>query len=131
MLKDKEDKIFKSKEQLHRAKEDAIKEYRNCDTLLYELGGSFADCLRQVKVSFSDLNLSHISIDTQAQTPAHPADQEDTDELFADDTTPSLQDDGETAPPEDQVKPVKDEARPLGRNQMAKERDGETPTDPQ
>ena len=50
MLKDKEVEIFKLKKQLRRAKEDAIKEYCNSDTLLYKLGGSFADsfddCLR-------------------------------------------------------------------------------------
>lgn len=50
ILKDKKEEIFKLKKQLCQAKEDAIKEYRNSDALLYELGGSFAngfdDCLR-------------------------------------------------------------------------------------
>ena len=49
-LKDKKDEITKSKKQLHRAKEDAIKEYRDSEALLAELGGPFADgfddCLR-------------------------------------------------------------------------------------
>ena len=49
-LKDKEDEITKSKKQLHRAKEDAIKEYHDSEALLAELGGHFADgfddCLR-------------------------------------------------------------------------------------
>jgi len=70
ILKDKEDKISKLKKQLCQAKEDAIKEYCNSDALLCELGGSFADgfddCLRQVKASFPDLDLSQISIDAQA-----------------------------------------------------------------
>ena len=43
VLKDKEDEITKSKKLLHRAKDDAIKEYHDSDTLLSELGGSFAD----------------------------------------------------------------------------------------
>ena len=50
MLKDKEDEIFKSKKQLHRAKEDKIKEDCDSDAFLAELGDSFADgfdnCLR-------------------------------------------------------------------------------------
>ena len=67
ILKDKEDEISKLKKQLCRAKENAIKEYHNSDALLYELGTSFAnsfdDCLRQVKASFPDLDLSQTSID--------------------------------------------------------------------
>ena len=58
ILKDKGE-ILEVKCQLHQAKEDTIKEYK-------ELDGSFADifdnCFRQVKVSFSNLDLSHISI---------------------------------------------------------------------
>ena len=67
ILKDKEDAISKLKKQLCRAKENVIKEYHNSDALLYELGTSFAnsfdDCLRQVKASFPDLDLSQTSID--------------------------------------------------------------------
>ena len=118
MLKDKDDEISKLVEQLCRAKEDTIKEYRNSDTLLYQLGGSFtdnfADCLRQVKASFLDLDLSHISIDAQGQTPACPVNQGDSNELFANDTIPNPQDDEETAPYEDQVKSVRKEAIHLG-----------------
>lgn len=69
VLKDKEDKISKSKKQLRLAKEDAIKEYCDSNAFLSELGGSFADffddCLCQVKAFFPDLDPSHISIDTQ------------------------------------------------------------------
>ena len=58
ILKDKGE-ILEVKCQLHQAKEDMIKEYK-------ELDGSFANifdnCFRQVKVSFSNLDLSHISI---------------------------------------------------------------------
>ena len=67
ILKDKEEEVSKLKKLLRQAKKDAIKEYRNSDALLYELGGSFVDgiddCLRQVRVSFLDLDLSQISID--------------------------------------------------------------------
>ena len=60
----------KFKKHLRRAKEDAIKEYRDFDALLFELGGSFAngfdDSLHQVKASFLDLDLSKISINAQA-----------------------------------------------------------------
>ena len=42
-LKDKEDEITKSKKQLYWAKEDAIKEYRDSEAFLVELGGPFAD----------------------------------------------------------------------------------------
>ena len=42
-------------------------EYRDSDALLKELGGSFVDgfddCFHQVKASFLDLDLSHISIE--------------------------------------------------------------------
>ena len=69
ILKDKEEEIFRLKNQLSQAKEDAIKEYRNSSGL-YELGRSFADgfddCIHQVKASFSDLYLSQISIEAQA-----------------------------------------------------------------
>lgn len=69
VLKDNEDEISQSKKLLCRAKEDTIKEYRDSDALLAELGGFFADdfddCLRQVKASFLDLDLSHITIDAK------------------------------------------------------------------
>ena len=101
VLKDKEDEISKSKNQLCQAKEDAIKEYRDSDTLLVKLGGSFADgfndCLHQVKASFSSLDLSHITIDAEGQTPARPIDSEGTNELFAYDTT-NPQGDKEASP---------------------------------
>ena len=67
-------------------------EYRDSDTLLNELGGSFVDgfddCFHQVKASFLDLDLSHISIEAQAQTLAHPVYSEGINELFVDDSTP-------------------------------------------
>lgn len=69
ILKDKEAETMEAKSQLCHAKEVAIKEYRDSDDLLRELGGSFTDgfddCIRQVKASFPDLDLSHVSIDAQ------------------------------------------------------------------
>ena len=70
ILKDKEGEISELKKQLHQVKGDAIREYRDSDAFLYELGGSFADgfndCFCQVKASFPDLDLSKISIDIKA-----------------------------------------------------------------
>lgn len=87
VLKDKEDEISKFKKQLCHAKEDAIKEYRDSDALLSKLGSSFADdfddCLCQVKASFLNLDLSHITIDSEGQTLARPVASNRNDELFA------------------------------------------------
>ena len=74
LLKDKKGEISEAKGLLCQAKEDdVVREYCDFDTLLKELGGSFADgfnnCFRQVKASLLNLDLSHISIDAQAQTP--------------------------------------------------------------
>ncbi|XP_075665687.1 uncharacterized protein LOC142635417 [Castanea sativa] len=71
---------------IYQAKVDAIREYRDSDAFLMELGSSFSDgfddCIRQVKASFPDLDLAHINIDAEAQTLAHPVDSEGTEELF-------------------------------------------------
>ena len=79
---------------LRQAKDDTVQEYHDSNALLKELGGSFANgfdnCFHQVKASFSDLNLSHISIDVQAQTPAQPVYSEGIDKLFAEKPTPTL-----------------------------------------
>ena len=74
IAKDKEAEILEAKSQLRHTKDVAIKEYHDSDVFLRELNGSFADgfndCLRQVKTSFPDLDLSHVFIDAQPQTPA-------------------------------------------------------------
>lgn len=130
MLKDKEDEISKSKKELRQAKKDVIKEYRDFDALLAELGSSFVDdfddFLYQVKASFPDLDLSHITIDVEGQISARPIDFEGTDELFEDDTTSNPQGDKEAAPHDDQTKSIDKESRPLEGNQMVEEKDGET-----
>lgn len=126
ILKDKEGVIKDAKDKLCQAKEDAIMEYHDFDTLLKELSGSFADgfddCFRQVKVSFSDLDLSHISIKAQPRTLAHPVYSEGIDELFVDNSTPEPQG-GEETTLKDQAKPVEDEFRPLEGNQSVGEKD--------
>ena len=89
VLADKQKEINEAKDRLCQAKEEAIREYHDSNALLAELGGSFAegfdDCLRQVKASHPDLDLSNINIDAPAQTLVQPVHFESTDELFADD----------------------------------------------
>ena len=97
--KDKEGEITEAKNQLCQAREDKAREYCHSDVLLKELGGSFVDgfddCFCQVKASFSDLDLSHVSIDAQAQTPAQPVYSKGIDELLIDDTNLDPQGDGD------------------------------------
>ena len=130
VLKDKENEISKSKKQLYRVKEDAIKEYRDSDAFLAKLGDSFAngfdDCLRQVKASFLDLDLSQITIDVEGQILAHPVDSEGTDELFVDDINLDPQGDEEAAHA-DQEKSIEDGTHQLERDQTVEEKNEKTP----
>ena len=86
-LEDKETEIKKLKEELRQAKEAAVREYRDTDALLSELGDSFLqgfeDTLRQVKKAYLDLDVSNIKRDDQAQTSVLPVASDDTDDLFA------------------------------------------------
>ena len=88
---------MKAKNQLCQAKEDAIREYHDSDALLKKLGGSFADgfddCFCQVKASFLNLDLSHISINALVQTLAKLVYSEGIDELFANEINPNPQGD--------------------------------------
>ena len=131
ILKDKEREISEAKCQLYQAKEDAVREYRNSDALLKELGGSFANgfdnCFHQVRASFPELDLSHVSIDAQAQTPAQPIYSEGTNKLFVDETNPNPQGDGD-ATQVDQEKFVEDITRHLEGDQIMEEEDEGTPT---
>ena len=72
-----------------------MREYRDSDALLKELGSSFADgfddCFHQVKASYPNLDLSHVSIDAPPQTLTQPVYSEGIDELFADETNPDPQ----------------------------------------
>ena len=70
ILIDKKAEILEVKRHLCQAKEEVVREYRDFDAILKELKGYFADgfddCFCQVKASFPDLDLSHVSIDAQA-----------------------------------------------------------------
>ena len=61
VFEDKEKEIPTAKDQLHQAKEEATREYRDSDMYLTELDGTYADSfddfLRQVKTSFPHLDL--------------------------------------------------------------------------
>ena len=104
-----------AKSQLCQAKDVAIKEYRDSDDLLRELGSSFADdfddCIRLVKASFLNLDLSHINIDAQPHTLAQLVSSVGTDNLFVGDTMTEPLNDGEI--PMDQAKSVEDDVRAL------------------
>ena len=130
VLEDKEKEIQTTKNQLCQAKEEATREYRDSDAYLTELGGTYADgfddCLRQVRASFLDLDLSHVTINAQAQTSVQPVHSESTDELFADDAlVDNPHGDGETAPIESQIKPVDDSTRQP--DEVVEERDENAP----
>ena len=122
ILKDKEEEILEAKGQLRQAKEDAVREYRDSDALLKELGGSFADgfdnCFCQVKASFP--------AQAQAQTLTQLIYSEGTDELFANETNLDPQDDGDTIDV-DQEKYVRDGTHQLEGDQMV-EKNEKPPT---
>ena len=65
----------------------AIREYRNSDALLSELGDSFLegfdDTLRHVKKAYPDLDVSNIKVEDQGQTSVMPIASENTKDLFA------------------------------------------------
>ena len=86
-LEGKETEIKNLKDGLRQAKEVAVREYRDSDALLAELGDSFLqgfeDALRQVKKAYLDLDVSNIKMEDQAQTSVLPVASDDTDDLFA------------------------------------------------
>lgn len=112
VLEDKENEIIDIKDQLRQAKEETIREYCDSNALLSELRESFAEgfdnALRQVKNSYPDLDVSHVTIETQAQSTAQPILLENMEDLFAedvvDDATVNLHGDGD--PPHGQEKTV-------------------------
>ena len=87
VLADKDKEITEAKDRLHQAKEEAIREYHDSNALLAKLGGSFMEgfdnCLRQVKATYLDLDLSNINIDAPAQTSVQLVASKSTDGLFA------------------------------------------------
>ena len=98
-LEGKEKEIKNMKDGLHQAKEVAVCEYRDSNALLSELGDSFLqgfdDTLRQVKKAYSDLDVSNIKMEDQAQTSVLPVASDDTDDLFVE---ADGQGEGELAP---------------------------------
>ena len=104
VLEEKEKEIADTKNQLRQVKEEVVCEYWDSDAFLSELGQSFAegfdDALCQVKSSYLDLDVSHVSIETQAHSTAQPVLLESTEDLFAkdvDDVVVVLRGDGDAA----------------------------------
>ena len=87
------------KNEVRQAKDVAVREYRDSDALISELGDSFLqgfdDAIRQVKKSYPDLDVSKIKVEDPSQTFDMLADSDDTDDLFAGDDVIG---DGELAP---------------------------------
>ena len=85
-LEGKEKEIQDLKDGLRQAKEVAVHEYRDSDTLLLELGDSFLqgfdDALHQVKKAYPNLDVSNIKVEDQAQTSVLPVASDDTNDLF-------------------------------------------------
>ena len=98
-LKSKDKEIEELKNEVRQAKDIAVREYRDSDALITELGDSFhqgfVDAIRQVKQAYPDLDVSKFKVEDPAQTSVIPAALEDTDDLFADDDALG---DGELAP---------------------------------
>ena len=89
VLEGKDKKIKDLKGQLRQAKEEVIREYRNSDALLSELGSSFLegfeDALRQVWKAHPGLNLSSVKLEELVQVSVVPVASEKSDDLFAED----------------------------------------------
>ena len=64
----------------------AVREYRDSDALLSELGDSFLrgfnNALHQVKKAYPDLDVSNIKVEDQDQTSVMPVASDNTDDLF-------------------------------------------------
>ena len=101
-LEKKEKEIQELKEEIRHAKEVAVQEYCDSNSLLSELADSFLqgfdDSLRQIKKVYPELDVSMIKVDDQGQTSAIPVTSENTEDLFGDETA---QGDGESAMPKD------------------------------
>ena len=97
-LEKKEKEIQELKEEIRHAKEVAVQEYCDSDSLLSELADSFLqgfdDLLRQIKKVYPELDVSMIKVDDQGQTSTIPVASENMEDLFGDGTA---QGDGESA----------------------------------
>ena len=69
-LEGKDKEIQDLKDRLRQAKEVVVREYRDSDALLSELGDfflqGFNDALRQVKKAYLNLDVSNIKVEDQA-----------------------------------------------------------------
>ena len=69
-LEGKETKITNLKDGLHQPNEVAVREYRDSNALILELGDSFLqgfeDALRQVNKAYPNLDVSNIKMEDQA-----------------------------------------------------------------
>ena len=88
-------KVLEDKEiDLRYAKERAVLEYRDSDTLLSELGVSyndgFDDALRQAKAQYPKLDFSSVNITVTEATSVHPDQSDDTNELFGEEVPVSV-----------------------------------------
>ena len=113
-LESKDKEIEELKNEVRQAKDATVREYRDSDALITELGDSFhqgfMDALRQVKQAYPDLDTSKFKVEDPVQTSVVPADSEDTDDLFAVDDALG---DGESAPTAvDQAEPVAETVPP-------------------
>ena len=101
-MEKKEKEIQDLKDKLRQAKEVAIREYRDSDALLSELGDSFLrgfdDALRQVKKVYPDLDVSNVKVEDLVQTSVMPVASKDTEDLFAEDAAKG---DGKSAQAQD------------------------------
>jgi len=93
----------------------AIREYRDFDALLSELGDSymqgFDNALYQIKKAYLDLDVSNIKVENQAQTSVMPVALENTEDLFAEDATQVDGDSTQAQNARDQVQLVVDDTR--------------------
>ena len=98
-FKGKDKEIQDLKDEVRQAKDVAVREYRDSNTLIFELGDSFLqgfdDAIRQVKRAYPDLDISKIKVEDPPQTSVMPAASNDTDNLFAGDDVIG---NGESAP---------------------------------
>ena len=88
-LEGKDKEIQDLKDEVCQAKDVAVREYRDFDALISELGDSFLqgfnDAICQVKKAYPDLDVSKIKVEDPPQTSVMPATSDNTDDLFAGD----------------------------------------------
>ena len=98
VLEGKDMKIKNLKGQLHQDKEKAVREYRDSDALLLELGSSFLegfdDTLRLAQKAHPGLDLSSVELEEPVQASVVAIASKNTNDLFAEDANIG---DGESA----------------------------------